>query len=139
MYEFKLPDVGEGLHEATIARWLVQAGDVVKQDEPMVEIERDKAVVEIPSPVAGSVAQLCVAEGELVTVGTVIVVLEPLAKVAKSKSRSREKKTTEAVTTLLQRFLYACPRGPKSYTVISFVFTFTLYLIRLPCLPLLNA
>lgn len=99
MYEFKLPDVGEGLHEATIGRWLVQAGDVVKQDEPMVEIETDKALVEIPSPVAGTVAELRVAEGELTTVGTVIVVLEPLANVAKGKSRSREKKTTEVVTT----------------------------------------
>ncbi len=105
MYEFKLPDVGEGLHEATIGRWLVQEGDVLRQDEPMVEIETDKALVEIPSPVAGHVAALRVAEGELVAVGTIIVVLEPLAKVAKRKSnrddvsRVSEKKTTEALTT----------------------------------------
>jgi len=107
MYEFKLPDVGEGLHEATIGRWLVQVGDVVGQDQPMVEIETDKALVEIPSPVAGTVAEWRVAEGEVTTVGTVIVVLEPLANVAKSKSRSDDfsrsssKKTTEVVTIIM--------------------------------------
>ena len=52
-YEFKLPDLGEGLTEGEIARWLVAVGDEVAEDQPLVEIQTDKTTVEIPSPAAG--------------------------------------------------------------------------------------
>ena len=74
-YEFKLPDLGEGLTEGEIARWLVSEGQEVAEDDPLVEIQTDKTTVEIPSPAAGKVARILVAEGDVVAVGTVLVVI----------------------------------------------------------------
>ena len=74
-YEFKLPDLGEGLTEGEIAKWLVAEGDEVAEDQPLVEIQTDKTTVEIPSPAAGKVSSIRVAEGEVVPVGTVLVVI----------------------------------------------------------------
>ena len=74
-YEFKLPDLGEGLTEGEIARWLVTEGQEVAEDDPLVEIQTDKTTVEIPSPAAGTVSRILVAEGEVVPVGTVLVVI----------------------------------------------------------------
>jgi pyruvate dehydrogenase E2 component (dihydrolipoamide acetyltransferase) len=74
-YEFKLPDLGEGLTEGEIARWLVEEGQEVAEDDPLVEIQTDKTTVEIPSPAAGTVSTILVAEGEVVPVGTVLVVI----------------------------------------------------------------
>jgi pyruvate dehydrogenase E2 component (dihydrolipoamide acetyltransferase) len=74
-YEFKLPDLGEGLTEGEVARWLVAEGDEVAEDQPLVEIQTDKTTVEIPSPAAGKVARILVAEGEVAPVGTVLVVI----------------------------------------------------------------
>ena len=74
-YEFKLPDLGEGVREGEVARWLVEVGQDVAEDDPLVEIQTDKTTVEIPSPAAGKVAQILVAEGELVPVGTPLVLI----------------------------------------------------------------
>jgi pyruvate/2-oxoglutarate dehydrogenase complex dihydrolipoamide acyltransferase (E2) component len=74
-YEFKLPDLGEGLTEGEVARWLVAEGDEVAEDAPLVEIQTDKTTVEIPSPAAGVVARILVGEGDVVPVGTVLVVI----------------------------------------------------------------
>ena len=74
-YEFKLPDLGEGLTEGEIARWLVTEGQEIGEDDPLVEIQTDKTTVEIPSPAAGRVARILVGEGETVAVGTVLVVI----------------------------------------------------------------
>jgi pyruvate dehydrogenase E2 component (dihydrolipoamide acetyltransferase) len=74
-YEFKLPDLGEGLTEGEIARWLVSEGDEIKEDDPLVEIATDKTTVEIPSPAAGLVSQILAKEGDVVPVGQVIVVI----------------------------------------------------------------
>src|SRR5205823_8881500 len=68
-YEFKLPDLGEGLTEGEIARWLVSEGQEVGEDDPLVEIQTDKTTVEIPSPAAGKIARILVGEGETVPVG----------------------------------------------------------------------
>ena len=76
-YEFKLPDLGEGLTEGEIARWLVHVGQEIAEDDPLVEIATDKTTVEIPSPAGGTVAKILVAEGEVVPVGTVLVVIGP--------------------------------------------------------------
>ena len=73
--EFKLPDLGEGLAEGEVARWLVAEGDVVSEDDPLVEIQTDKATVEIPSPYAGTVLRILVPEGEVAPVGAVLVVV----------------------------------------------------------------
>lgn len=76
MQEFKLPDLGEGMHEAEIRRWLVKPGDSVKLDQPMVEVETDKAVVEIPTPFAGRIANIRVPEGKMAQLGEVLVTFE---------------------------------------------------------------
>jgi pyruvate dehydrogenase E2 component (dihydrolipoamide acetyltransferase) len=74
-YEFKLPDLGEGLTEGEIARWLVEEGQDIAEDAPLVEIATDKTTVEIPSPASGIVSSILVQEGEVVPVGTVLVVI----------------------------------------------------------------
>jgi pyruvate dehydrogenase E2 component (dihydrolipoamide acetyltransferase) len=74
-YEFKLPDLGEGLTEGEIARWLVQEGQEIAEDDPLVEIATDKTTVEIPSPAGGVVTEILVAEGDVVPVGTLLVVI----------------------------------------------------------------
>jgi pyruvate/2-oxoglutarate dehydrogenase complex dihydrolipoamide acyltransferase (E2) component len=103
-YEFKLPDLGEGLTEGEVARWLVSEGQEVAEDDPLVEIQTDKTTVEIPSPAAGKVARILVGEGEVVPVGTVLVVIgdgampaaeeqpraEPAADAAPAPPRERE-------------------------------------------------
>jgi len=74
-YELKLPDLGEGLTEGEIARWLVREGQEVAEDDPLVEIQTDKTTVEIPSPAAGVVSRILAAEGDVIPVGQVIVVI----------------------------------------------------------------
>jgi pyruvate dehydrogenase E2 component (dihydrolipoamide acetyltransferase) len=73
--EFCFPDVGEGITEGEVVRWLVEQGETVRVDQPMVEVETDKAVVEIPAPQAGTILRLAVAEGETIHVGSVLVVI----------------------------------------------------------------
>src|SRR5438309_11860462 len=75
-HEFKLPDLGEGMHEAEIVEWLIKPGDMLKLDQMMVKVETDKAIVEIPSPVAGRVSEIRVQGGQVAKVGDVLVVFE---------------------------------------------------------------
>ncbi|CAN5567062.1 dihydrolipoamide acetyltransferase family protein [soil metagenome] len=75
MAEFRLPDLGEGVAEGEIDRWLVAEGDEIAEDDPLVEIITDKATVEIPSPFAGAVARIHVEAGAVVPVGTVLVTI----------------------------------------------------------------
>ncbi len=74
-FEFDLPDIGEGLTEATIIEWKVAVGDTIGTDEPMVEIETDKAVVEIPAPRAGIILHLGAAAGTTIEVDSLLVVI----------------------------------------------------------------
>ena len=78
--EFKLPDIGEGVHEGEITKWLVQAGQQIQADQPMVEVMTDKATVEIPSPVSGTVAEIVFKEGQTVEVGKVILRIDEAGK-----------------------------------------------------------
>ncbi len=84
-FEFKFPDVGEGISEGEIVKWRVKVGDSVKQDQVLVEIETDKAIVEIPSPKAGKILKLYVKEGQTVKVGSVLVSIDE-GKAAKESS-----------------------------------------------------
>src|SRR5262245_54392805 len=70
---FALPDLGEGLTEAEIGRVLVSEGETVAEDAPLIEVETDKAQVEIPSPMAGKIEKIHVRAGQTVTVGEVLV------------------------------------------------------------------
>ncbi|MDY6817522.1 MAG: dihydrolipoamide acetyltransferase family protein [Halobacteriales archaeon] len=74
--EFKLPDVGEGVAEGEIVSWLVEVGDTVTEDQPVAEVETDKAIVEVPSPVDGTVKEIRAEAGEVVPVGEVIIVFD---------------------------------------------------------------
>ena len=76
VYAFKFPDVGEGIHEGEIVKWLVKEGDLIKEDQPLVEMQTDKAVVEIPSPKAGKVLKLNFKNGSTVKVGEVLLLIE---------------------------------------------------------------
>jgi 2-oxoisovalerate dehydrogenase E2 component (dihydrolipoyl transacylase) len=76
MKTFRLPDLGEGLQEAEIAAWHVREGDSVKADDPLVSVETDKAVVEVPAPWSGCIAKLCARVGEVVKVGAAIAEYE---------------------------------------------------------------
>src|SRR5438477_748701 len=73
MSQFVLPDLGEGLEEAEIVSWHVNEGDHVVTDQPLVSVETDKAVVEVPSPWSGRIAHLFGAKGDLVKVGSPLV------------------------------------------------------------------
>ncbi|AKE51918.1 2-oxo acid dehydrogenase subunit E2 [Kangiella geojedonensis] len=73
MKQFNLPDLGEGLPDAEIVRWLVKEGDTVTVDQPMVEMETAKAVVEVPSPFAGRIAKLHGQEGDVINTGDLLV------------------------------------------------------------------
>jgi pyruvate dehydrogenase E2 component (dihydrolipoamide acetyltransferase) len=75
-FEFRLPDIGEGVVEGEIVRWLVKEGDLLHEDQPMVEIMTDKATVEIPAPRAGRVAKRIFAEGQICPVGKVLIVID---------------------------------------------------------------
>jgi pyruvate/2-oxoglutarate dehydrogenase complex dihydrolipoamide acyltransferase (E2) component len=92
-YEFKLPDLGEGLTEGEISRWLVSEGQEIAEDAPLVEIQTDKTTVEIPSPAAGTVTSILVEEGKVVPVGTVLVVI------GGDPNRDRPRAATEKVPT----------------------------------------
>lgn len=83
--DFKLPDIGEGVHEGEIVKWLVKTGDSLQADQPMVEVMTDKATVEIPSPVTGTVAELLANEGQTVEVGKVIIRIAENGKAAAAK------------------------------------------------------
>jgi pyruvate dehydrogenase E2 component (dihydrolipoamide acetyltransferase) len=75
-FEFRLPDPGEGLTEAEIVEWYVAVGDDIEEDDPLCDVETDKAVVEIPAPCTGTVTELLADPGEIVAVGDVIAVFE---------------------------------------------------------------
>lgn len=79
---FKLPDVGEGIHEAEIVRWLVNVGDTVREFDPIVEVQTDKALVELPAPASGQILEIKAQAGDLAHVGDVIVVIGEGAAVA---------------------------------------------------------
>ena len=72
-FEFKLPDIGEGIHEGEIVKWFVKAGDEIEEDDVLAEVQNDKSVVEIPSPVSGKIEEVLVEEGTVAVVGDPII------------------------------------------------------------------
>ncbi|ASN05903.1 dihydrolipoamide acetyltransferase family protein [Virgibacillus necropolis] len=75
-YNFKMPDIGEGIHEGEIVKWFVKEGDEIKEDDVLCEVQNDKAVVEIPSPVDGTVTKVHVDEGTVAIVGDTLITLD---------------------------------------------------------------
>ncbi|ELY65885.1 2-oxo acid dehydrogenase subunit E2 [Natrinema versiforme] len=96
--EFELPDVGEGVAEGELVSWLVEAGDEVSEDQPVAEVETDKALVEVPAPVDGTVRELHVEAGEVVPVGTVIISFDVAGETdgaAETETESEREQTSE--------------------------------------------
>ena len=112
VFEFKFPDIGEGIYEGEIVKWLVKLGDIVKEDQLLVEMQTDKAVVEIPSPRAGKILKLNFKDGDTVKVGEVLVLIEEKEGSKKDKGavvgqldeEITEKKETEKIA-IRQSFL----------------------------------
>ncbi|TRZ71489.1 MAG: 2-oxo acid dehydrogenase subunit E2 [Streptomycetaceae bacterium] len=95
IFDFLLPDVGEGLDEAEIVQWMVKVGQTIDVNQPMVEIETAKALVELPSPYAGTILELLVPMGEMVSVGNPIIRIqlsEPSAIDVKNAAAKTERK-----------------------------------------------
>ncbi|MBS4177273.1 dihydrolipoamide acetyltransferase family protein [Lederbergia citrea] len=75
-FQFKMPDIGEGIHEGDIVKWFIKPGDKIEEDDTLCEVQNDKAVVELPSPVAGTVEKIHVEEGTTATVGDVLITFD---------------------------------------------------------------
>ncbi|WP_289305967.1 biotin/lipoyl-containing protein, partial [Escherichia coli] len=73
IFEFKLPDIGEGIHEGEIVKWFIQPGDKVEEDQSIFEVQNDKSVEELTSPVSGTIKQIKAAECTYATVGQLLV------------------------------------------------------------------
>jgi pyruvate dehydrogenase E2 component (dihydrolipoamide acetyltransferase) len=108
-FEFRLPDIGEGVVEGEVVKWHVKAGDPIAVDQPMVEVMTDKATVEIPSPKAGIVKELRAAEGSIAKVGSVMLVIEE----AGAPSRQAQPENTG------QRQFEHKPDAPKKPELVS--------------------
>ena len=85
-FEFKLPDIGEGVTEGEVVKWLVKQGDQVKEDQPIVEIMTDKATVEIASPKSGTIESLLVKDGDVVQVGKGLVSIQEAGEAASAEA-----------------------------------------------------
>lgn len=90
VYEFKLPDIGEGVSEGEILKWMVKEGDKVKEDQPLVEIMTDKVNVQIPSPRNGIVSRILVKEGEVAKVGQTILIIEEEGEKQMQKEEAKQ-------------------------------------------------
>jgi len=96
-FEFRLPDIGEGVAEGEVVRWFVKPGDPIKEDEPLVSVLTDKANVEIPSPKTGRVVDLHAKVGEKVKVGGLLVTIEVAGTPVPSPSPSTPKSSGTAI------------------------------------------
>jgi len=97
-----LPDIGEGISEGEIIRWLVKEGDQIKQFQPIVEVLTVKVNVEIPSPFTGKIKKILAKEKEVVKVGSPIAIVE-VEGVAEEKPKVEEKKPETLVSSLHRR------------------------------------
>jgi len=117
VYEFKLPDLGEGIHEGEVLQWHVQANGEIKEDDPLVEIETDKAAVTIPSPKGGTVVSLTGDVGDTVNVGQVIAVIDDgsgaLAETPAAAEVTAESATAAAATAPVPAVSTTPPDGPR--------------------------
>jgi len=97
--QFKLPELGEGVHEGELVKWKVKVGDTIQYDQPLCEVMTDKATVEIPSAVQGKVAELHAQEGEMISVGQLMLTFQ----------------NTAADTAVVNKALASTPATPQNY------------------------
>lgn len=121
--DFKLPDLGEGIHEAQVVRVLVKTGDVIKEDQPLMEVETDKAAVEIPSPFGGRVSAVNVKEAQTIHVGDVIVSFDEVggtpAQVAAPSRTDGQPAVATSASPAAPTFAGAGPTAASSATAVA--------------------
>ena len=120
--EFKLPDIGEGVAEGEIVTWLVKPGDSVSEDQPFVEVMTDKATVQLPSPVKGTVKELRFKEGQVAKVGAVIAVFDAQgasAKPAAQAAQSAPAKTAASAPAPQARVETTSAPSPTSNKILA--------------------
>jgi 2-oxoglutarate dehydrogenase E2 component (dihydrolipoamide succinyltransferase) len=114
MADIRVPTLGESVTEATIGRWFKHAGDPVKVDEPLVELETDKVTIEVPAPAAGVLSEIAVQDGETVAVGALLGQIQEGAASAKASPAGRTEVKTDAA-----RPIAAGPERPKEALVAA--------------------
>lgn len=97
IFEFKLPELGEGIHEGEVVKWLVQPGDSIEEDQLIVEIQNDKAVVEVPSPVNGTIKEIVAQEGDVKVVGDTLLTVEIEGELPTTTVDEKEQNVEEQV------------------------------------------
>ena len=112
-FEFRLPDIGEGIHEGEILKWFIKEGEEIQEDDPLCEVQNDKSVVEIPSPVEGTVLEIHVEEGTVAVVGDLLVSIEAegYETSEKSETETEPKSTNEKYQVSYQKnppLVYSC-------------------------------
>jgi pyruvate dehydrogenase E2 component (dihydrolipoamide acetyltransferase) len=123
-FEFKLPDIGEGIHEGEIVKWFVKPGDEVNEDDVLCEVQNDKAVVEIPSPVKGKVLEILVEEGTVATVGQTLITLdapgyENMTFKGQEQDEPKEKENTQEVSKKEEGEAKAPQEAPSKQTEVD--------------------
>lgn len=123
-FEFKLPDIGEGIHEGEIVKWFVKPGDEVNEDDVLCEVQNDKAVVEIPSPVKGKVLEILVEEGTVATVGQTLITLdapgyENMTFKGQEQDETKEKENTQEVSKKEEGETKAPQEAPSKQTEVD--------------------
>lgn len=115
-YTIRMPDLGEGITEVEVVAWHVQPGDLVKEDQPLADVMTDKATVEIPSPVAGTVRELGGAVGQVLPVGAMLLSIDTAAHAAAEAASAPPSDTSS-------RKVSTAPQPPASATVVAPVAT----------------
>ncbi len=117
--EFKLPDLGEGVAEGEIVKWLVREGDSINEDQPMVEVMTDKATVQIPSPTKGKVGKILAKEGQTAKVGEVLVTLDDDGSGRTSPPSSQKESMVQAVPSTATPPSPQAPSRPPGIGIIA--------------------
>src|ERR1700675_3315739 len=95
--DFSLPELGEGVYEAELVRWLVNPGDTVKRGQTLLEVMTDKATMEVPSPFAGAITEVRVQPGALVKIGDVVLTYSAAGAAAPAAAEERPAKPNQVV------------------------------------------
>ncbi len=117
--EFRLPDLGEGVQSGDVVRVLVAEGDTVKPEQPIIEIETDKAVVEVPCPFGGRIAKLHVKQGDKIPVGQVLVTVEAQGAEPTAPKTDAPSATRNAVATIPTNHPAPQPTAPQPTRPLS--------------------
>ena len=121
-FKFKLPELGEGMAEGEVASWLVKEGDQIKEDDSLVEIQNDKSVSELPSPVSGTIKKIVAQEGDTVEIGDVLVEIDdgsPDTADEPSTTTTAAQESTAPTTTTTAAPTAAAPTGSANQDYLA--------------------